>query len=72
MTHLPKAQDVLTAQGTFSEDVYAEAWRGYFARTLSQLEWWTKATHAYRADEGVPVAAPAFSRDPSQRNAPEL
>lgn len=70
MIHLPKAQDILTEEGDFSEDVDAEAWTGYLGRTLAQLEWWAAATQAQRAAAGIPGAAPAFDRHPSQRNAP--
>lgn len=72
MIHLPKAQEVLTAEGDFLEQIDADAWRGYFGRALTQLEWWAAAAHAHRTSEGAPIATPAFNRDPSQRNAPEL
>lgn len=72
MVHIPKAQEVLAEEGDFLDNFNAEAWRGYFGRTLSQLDWWAAATHAHRTVEGIPVAAPIFNRDPSQRNAPEL
>ena len=72
MIHLPKAQEVLTADGDFLEQIDADAWRGYFGRTLTQLEWWAAAAHAHRTSGGPPIAAPAFNQDPSQRNAPEL
>lgn len=70
MIHLPKAQDILTETGDFAEGVDAAAWQGYFGRTLVQLEWWAAAAKAQRTASGIPAAAPAFSRDPSQRNAP--
>jgi len=70
MIHLPKAQDILSETGDFAEGIDAIAWQGYFGRTLAQLEWWAAAARAQRAVEGIPAAAPAFSRDPSQRNAP--
>lgn len=70
MIHLPKAQDILTETGDFAEGVDAAAWHDYFGRTLAQLDWWAAAARAQRADKGIPAAAPAFSRDPSQRNAP--
>lgn len=70
MIHLPKAQDILTETGDFAEGIDAAAWQGYFGRTLAQLEWWAAAARAQRRIEGIPAAAPAFSRDPSQRNAP--
>ena len=70
MVHVAKAQDVLTEDGRFSVDVDAAAWEGYVGRTLAQLEWWAAAAHAQRTGPGTAVAAPAFDRDPSQRNAP--
>ncbi|MFN3314072.1 MAG: NADPH-dependent FMN reductase [Hyphomonas sp.] len=70
MIHLPKAQDILTEAGGFSDGVDAEAWKGYFGRTFAQLEWWAAATQAQRTATGLPGTAPAFESDPSQRNAP--
>lgn len=70
MIHLPKAQDILTEAGDFSEDIDGGAWRGYFGRTFAQLDWWAAATHAHRSAVGLPEAAPKFDRAPSQRNAP--
>jgi len=70
MIHLPKAQEILTEVGDFAGGVDVEAWQGYFGRTLGQLEWWAAAAQAQRAIDPRPTAAPAFRRDPSQRNAP--
>lgn len=69
MIHLPKAQEILTETGDIAEGTDIEAWQGYFHRTLAQLEWWAAAAISQRAI-GLPVGAPAFRRDPSQRNAP--
>lgn len=70
MIHIPKAQEILTEGGDFAEDTDAEAWRSYFSRTLAQLGWWAAAAKEHKSLEGIPAAAPAFSRDPAQRNAP--
>jgi len=70
MIHIPKAQEVLAESGDFSEGVDAASWQGYLNRTLAQLEWWAAAARAQRTIEDIPAAASAFSRDPSQRNAP--
>lgn len=70
MIHLPKAQEILTESGDIAEGTDIEAWRGYFDRTLTQLEWWAAAAKGQRAARGLPTGAPAFLRDPSQRNAP--
>lgn len=69
MIHIPKAQEVLTESGNIAEGEDAEAWRGYFHRTLGQLEWWAAAATSQRA-VSLPAGAPPFLRDPSQRNAP--
>ena len=65
MVHLPRAQQVLDEGGAWTTD--PEAWDGYVGRTLSQLIWWAEAARHQRA-HGAPTAA--FTRDPSQRNAP--
>lgn len=70
MVHIAKAQEVFTERGDLPANVDAEAWRSYFGRTFSQLEWWAAAAHLNRAAEGIPNASPAFITDPSQRNAP--
>lgn len=70
MIHLPKVQDVLTEDGDFAEGVNVVDWQGYLGRTFAQLEWWAAAARAQRVVEDRPASAPAFSRDPSQRNAP--
>ena len=69
MIHLPKAQEILTESGDIAEGTDVEAWQRYFHRTLAQLEWWAAAAKSQRA-EGLPAGAPAFQRDPSQRNSP--
>lgn len=70
MIHLPKAQDILIETGDFAEGVDAAAWQSYFGRSLAQLAWWASAARAQRTVAGIPAAATAFGRDPSQRNAP--
>lgn len=70
MIHLPKAQEILTESGDIAEGADIEAWQGYFHRTLAQLEWWAVAAKSQRTAKGLPTGAPAFRRDPSQRNAP--
>jgi NAD(P)H-dependent FMN reductase len=48
MTHLPKAQEILTESGDLAEGTDTEAWRSYFRRTLAQLEWWAAAAKNHR------------------------
>lgn len=70
MIHIPKAQDVLAEAGDFAADADAQSWQTYFGRTIAQLEWWAAAARTQRTAVGLPAAAQAFRRDPSQRNAP--
>ncbi|MCW1384058.1 NAD(P)H-dependent oxidoreductase [Novosphingobium sp. KCTC 2891] len=70
MIHIPKAQEVLAESGDFGADTDAQSWQAYFGRAIAQLEWWAAAARAQREDVGLPAAAQAFRRDPSQRNAP--
>ena len=67
MVHLPKAQEALDEDGAWTGQ--AERWDGYVGRTLAQLEWWAEAARRQRA-EGEHAPTKAFTRDPSQRNAP--
>ena len=67
MIHLPKAQDVLNAEGAYLAGVNTQEWQGYFARTFSQLIWWANAAKLYGQDELKPMA---FTQSPKQRNAP--
>ncbi len=70
MIHIPKAQEVLDSSGTFLESADAEAWADYFGRTFNQLEWWALAARIHRTEADPYALAPAFKKDPSQRNAP--
>lgn len=70
MIHIPKAQEILTESGEIAEGADVEAWRGYFHRTLEQLEWWAEAAKLQRSEQGLPTGAPAFLQNPAQRNAP--
>lgn len=70
MIHLPKAQEVLTAEGEYSAGVNASDWDGYFSRTFSQLTWWANAAKQYGQSEVSNLRPSAFTRDPAQRNAP--
>lgn len=70
MIHIPKAQTVLNTEGGYLNDVDAPAWHDYFARTFSQLTWWANAAQCYmQSPDGQPKPT-AFTRSPSQRNAP--
>lgn len=67
MVHVPKAQDIFDADGTFQSGIDADQWRGYMGRTFDQLLWWAGAAKYQR---GQAKATDAFDKDPSQRNAP--
>ncbi|WP_207623946.1 NADPH-dependent FMN reductase [Rhodobacter calidifons] len=69
MIHVPKAQEVFTEDGGYAPGVDGERWDGYIGRTLAQLIWWAEAARRQRA-EGAADRPAAFTRDPSQRNAP--
>lgn len=69
MIHVPKAQEVFDEDGSYAPGVDGERWEGYLGRTFAQLVWWAEAARRQRTDAAAdrPVA---FTRDPSQRNAP--
>lgn len=71
MIHMPRAHEVLGADGNFLDGVDGQEWAKYFARTFIQLDWWATAAQQQRAASGARPPVPAFIRDPSQRNAPE-
>jgi len=67
MIHVPKAQEVFAEDGSYVDDADAKRWDGYFGRTLDQLLWWGEAAARQRAEA---TGTAAFTKDPSQRNAP--
>ncbi len=67
MIHVPKAHGVFATDGGFAETVDATRWQGYMSRTFDQLVWWAGAAAHQREVASYPEA---FTRDPSQRNAP--
>lgn len=72
MVHVPKAQEVFDDRGSILKGVDAERWRGYMARTWSQLEWWGEAakTHRRTVDPLARSMSPPLVTSPAQRNAP--
>lgn len=70
MVHLAKAQVVFTEEGGYAEGVDARAWQGFLGRCFNQLVWWGEAARAQRAASDGKAPSPAFTRTPSQRNAP--
>ncbi len=70
MVHVPKAQEVLAEDGGWADGADGAAWSRYFDRGVAQLRWWAEACAARRAQDGPEGPITAFTRDPSQRNAP--
>lgn len=70
MIHIPKAHEVLAEDGNSLEQIDAEKWMSYFSRTFTQLTWWASAAKNQRNEVDPHKLAPAFKRDPSQRNSP--
>lgn len=69
MIHVPKAQEVFDEDGGYAPGVDGERWDGYLGRTFAQLIWWAEAARRQRAEDAAD-RPDAFTRDPSQRNAP--
>ena len=69
MVHVPKAQEVLNEDGTFTDSQDINSWTEYFGRTFAQLEWWAVAAQIHRLHSDM-IQPKAFKQDPSQRNAP--
>lgn len=68
MIHLPKAHEVFDENGGFSGAADRVQWQGYMGRGFDQLVWWAEAAKTHRNSNGN--ATMAFTRHPSQRNAP--
>lgn len=83
MVHTPNVKSVLDEHGNFnlegsgndnneksgSGKEREQKWMSYVSRCITQLEWWADATKEHRKRVDPLVKSPAFSRDPSQRNA---
>jgi chromate reductase, NAD(P)H dehydrogenase (quinone) len=70
MLHVPRAQEVFAADGSVADPSLTAHWASYVGRGVAQLRWWAEATRLQRARRDPFAAAPAFSRNPSERNAP--
>ncbi|PVB60154.1 NAD(P)H-dependent oxidoreductase [Labrenzia sp. 011] len=69
MVHVPRAQEVFEEDGAYPQEAESARWDDYMDRTLLQLKWWATAAETQRA-AGTLDAPGAFTKDPSQRNAP--
>ncbi len=70
MIHVPKAQEVFDDQGDFLGGVDVAAWSRYLDRSFAQLRWWSAAAKHQRDTVGMEGLPRAFTKTPSQRNAP--
>nr|WP_314445260.1 NAD(P)H-dependent oxidoreductase [uncultured Sphingomonas sp.] len=68
MVHVPEAHTVFDETGGYQDGIDGARWNGYVGRGLDQLAWWAEAAAIQR--EGPGSRTSAFTRDPSQRNAP--
>lgn len=71
MIHVPQAQQVFDEDGAVADAQGADRWAQYFGRTFNQLVWWASAAGAQRRKVDPRASIEDFTRDPSQRNAPE-
>lgn len=70
MIHVPKAQEIFTADGSVQAREDQDSWFDYFGRTFNQLIWWAQAAKEYRAQVDPHKLVRDFKTDPSERNAP--
>jgi len=69
MIHVPKAHEVFDQTGAYLEETEADRWNDYLDRTVKQLLWWAEAAGRQRIHSGTETPE-AFTKAPSQRNAP--
>lgn len=70
MIHIPKAQEVFTADGSMHVNQEQDAWFNYFTQTFNQLMWWAEATHQQRKLVNPLSVGTTFKNSPSERDAP--
>ena len=70
MIHVPKAQEILTAEGAIEANENQDSWFDYFDRTLNQLLWWAQAAKEHRAHVDPHQMLKTFRTSPAERNAP--
>jgi NAD(P)H-dependent FMN reductase len=71
MIHVPKAQDIFTAEGEMQTGQSQTSWFDYFSQTFNQLIWWAEATAQQRANINPQTINKTFNTTPAERNAPE-
>lgn len=70
MIHVPKAQEVLDADGKVLAGQEQSAWFNYFSQTFNQLIWWAEATQQQRALVEPFAMGRSFKHSPSERDTP--
>ena len=70
MIHIPKAQEVFDKEGKYLENVDSKSWYAYFERANLQLKWWASACQNQRNNPDASKTPEAFTKTPSQRDAP--
>lgn len=70
MIHVPKAQEIFTADGSVQTHEDQGSWFDYFGRTFNQLVWWAQAAKEYRGQVDPHKLVKDFKTKPSERNAP--
>ena len=70
MIHIPHAQQVFNENGNVAEEENDAQWQAYFGRALNQMVWWAQAAQSHTEKSNPQVISQAFTKNPSQRNAP--
>ena len=70
MIHVPKAQEVFTADGAMQAGEDQASWFNYFSRTFNQLIWWAEAARVHKAEVDPHKVIKDFKTSPSDRDAP--
>ncbi len=70
MIHVPFANKVFNENGNVAEEENDAQWQVYFGRALNQMVWWAQAAQSQSEKNNPHVISQAFTKDPSQRNAP--
>lgn len=70
MIHVPKAQEVFTAEGAMQAEEEQASWFDYFGRAFNQMIWWAQAASEHRVEIDPHKVVTDFKTVPSDRNTP--
>lgn len=70
MIHVPKAQEIFSADGSIQAEGEQASWFDYFTRSFNQLIWWAQAANDHKAVIDPHKVISDFKATPSDRNAP--